>query len=126
MISVPKSVYVPLSYVIGYTTRYAVGRWNHLPLSSILVFNAADIGSLAILRKITDVLIDHKKWKKSKSSIYGLILTMRCVSCLTGIYVATYFKKPISLKVAALTNLAGFVVTFYILPTFVNPHEHSR
>ncbi len=110
--------------------RYAIGRWNNIPLSNILVFNGIDLCTNLLIKEIAAIFLNSFKLEHRDYplQVWCLNLSTRVIACITAYYAASYLKKPLPIQVAALSNLAALAtslaaITFdmYIYPGLGKP-----
>jgi hypothetical protein len=92
---------IAAAHLVAIPARYAVGRWHHIPIATLLVFNATDLGLNILARSIAWKLSDTPKWRS--------LFFSRAVFCLTAMYAASNFAQPIPVGSAALTHIASLI-----------------
>jgi hypothetical protein len=103
---------IAAAHLITIPTRYAVGRWNDIPINTLLVFNATDLGLNIVIKGIYDKIIERWEMNVPAHLEKVILYVSRVVVCLIAIYVTSRLTEPIPLKAAALINLACLVSVF--------------
>ena len=97
------------AHLAALPARYCIGRWSHIPASSLLIFNGVDISLNILIRTILGTVIKSKKWKFKDYQCLTISLSCRTVACITAFYAASLLKNPIPAHIAALTTVAAAV-----------------
>jgi hypothetical protein len=103
---------ITAAHFVGLPVRYVVGRWSNLSTSTLLVFNATDLGLHILVRSILGYAVQKHHWKISNHLATSIALSTRVVYCLAAVYVTSKLTKPMPLEIAVLTNLAAFVAIY--------------
>jgi hypothetical protein len=96
---------IAAAHLVAIPARYAVGRWYNIPIATLLVFNATDLGLNILIRGI----FENRKWKVSETQKWSVNFVSRALLCLTAMYVTSKIAQPIPADGAALTEIAGMV-----------------
>ncbi len=100
---------ITAAHFVAIPVRYAVGRWSTLSTSTLLAFNATDLGLNILFMSIVKYTEKKHDWKIPMSLAVPFCFAARAVFCLTAVYVTSRLTKPMSLESAVLTNLASLV-----------------
>jgi hypothetical protein len=100
---------IAAAHFMAIPVRYAVGRWSNLSTSTLLAFNAADLGLNILFLRIVEYAKKQHDWKIPKRLELPVYLAARVVFFLSAVYVTSRLTKPMPIEAAALTNLASLV-----------------
>lgn len=90
--------------------RYAVGRWYNIPTTTLLAYNAANIGISILASKIGAYAIPEWHFTYYQTITIGIV----CRSCfaLFALYLTSKLTDPMPTECAMMTSLASITFVF--------------
>jgi hypothetical protein len=101
------TIAITAAHFASLPARFLVGRWSNIPTSTLLAFNALDIGLNTLIRGISTYVIKSRNLNFSKSQMGAFNLSVRLLTFLTAMYVTSRLTHPMPVGYAALTNLVA-------------------
>jgi hypothetical protein len=105
------------AHLVAWPVRYLVGRWDKVPVSTILAFNAVDITANMLARSAITFVSTTYRWKAEDYlwQLHTLNLAVRILSCITAYKVVARRKEPMPKRTAVMTNLSAFAAIVWSL-----------
>ncbi|HEX2579410.1 MAG TPA: hypothetical protein VHK67_03305 [Rhabdochlamydiaceae bacterium] len=95
------------AHLVAIPVRYIVGKWSNISPSTILMFNAADLGFHALLVTIARFVNQKTSWKIPDEYQFFLSTGIRIASCWAAIYATSRLTEQLPREIAVLSNFAG-------------------